>query len=84
MVKRGSRARRHRRPGSSTLALIALFLVTLTTFIQNVIDWLQSMSIGAYQPLWQRILIISVLLLSLVGFLVAYAANSKSKKSPIP
>jgi len=76
--------RRTRRNNSGALALIALFLVTLTTFIQNIIDWLQSMSIGAYQPLWQRILIITVLLLSFLGFLIAYMANSKDKRSPIP
>ncbi len=76
--------RRRRRVNSGALALIALFLVTLTTFLQNVIDYLQSMSIGAYQPTWQRILIALVLMLSLIGFIVAYMANSKSRKSPIP
>lgn len=76
--------RRRRRVNSGALALIALFLVTLTTFLQNVIDYLQSMSIGAYQPTWQRILIFLVLMLSLIGFIVAYMANSKSRKSPIP
>ncbi|MCD6300908.1 MAG: hypothetical protein J7L82_02440 [Staphylothermus sp.] len=76
--------RKTTRNSSGTLALIALFLVTLTTFIQNIIDWLQSMSIGAYQPLWQRILILVVLFLSFLGFLIAYMANSKDKRSPIP
>ena len=76
--------RRRRRVNSGALALIALFLVTLTTFLKNVIDYLQSMSIGAYQPTWQRILIALVLMLSLIGFIVAYMANSKSRKSPIP
>ena len=76
--------KRRRRVNSGALALIALFLVTLTTFLQNVIDYLQSMSIGAYQPTWQRILIALVLMLSLIGFIVAYMANSKSRKSPIP
>jgi len=72
------------RDKSGALALIALLLVTLTTFLQNVIDYLQSKSIGAYQPTWQRILIVTVLFLSLLGFVIAYIANSRSKKSPIP
>ncbi len=78
------RVRKRSRDKSGTLALIALFLVTLTTFLQNVIDYLQSKSIGAYQPTWQRILIVLVLFLSLLGFIIAYLANSRSRKSPIP
>ena len=80
MPRRTSR----RRDNSGILALIALLIVTLTTFLQNVIDYLQSKSIGAYQPEWQRILIVFVLLLSFIGFIIAYMANSKNKYSPIP
>ena len=81
-MARGKKSRR--KSNSSMLALIALFLVTLTTFIQNVIDYLQSKSIGAYQPTWQRILIAIVLLLSFIGFIIAYIANARDKRSPIP
>ena len=76
--------RRRKKDASGVLALIALFIVTLTTFLQNVIDYLQSKSIGAYQPTWQRILIALVLLLSFIGFIIAYMANARSGKSPIP
>ncbi|OYT39155.1 MAG: hypothetical protein B6U89_04550 [Desulfurococcales archaeon ex4484_58] len=72
--------RKRRNDNSGVLALITLFIVTLTIFLQSVIDYFQSKSIGAYQPMWQRILIVLVLFLSLLGFIIAYIANSRSKK----
>ncbi len=79
-----TRRSRRRSGGVHLLVLLSLFLVTLVTFLQAVVDWLQSMSTGAYQPLWQRILIALVAFLGFLGFLLAYIANSRSKRSPIP
>ena len=79
-----ARRSRRRRSGSETFALIALFMVALTTFLQIIVDYLQSKSTGAYLPTWQRILIAIVLLLSFIGFIIAYIANARDKRSPIP
>ncbi len=83
MVRR-ARGRRGRGGGQQVLVLLSLFLVTMVTFLQAIIDYLQSRSYGAYMPTWQRILIVAVAVLGFLGFLLAYLANSKSSRSPIP
>ncbi len=79
-----ARGRRGRGGGQQLLVLLSLLLVTLVTFLQAVVDYLQSHSIGAYMPTWQRILIITVAIMGFIGFLLAYLANSRSTRSPIP
>lgn len=75
MVQRKSRkSQSSNRKKSGGAFIIGLFLVAVTTFLQNIIDLLQSYSSGAYMPVWQRILIFLVLFLSMLG--VFYAYNS--------
>ncbi len=59
---------------------IALLLVAATTFLQNLVDYYQSRSQGAYQPTLQRILILGVLLLSMLGLVVSYMATAPTHK----
>ena len=76
--------RKRRRSRSELLVLVSLLLVTLVTFLQAVVDYLQSKTIGAYLPEWQRYLIMLIAVLGFLGLLLAYIANSKSRYSPIP
>jgi len=73
-----------RSSGTQLFMLLGLLLVCLTTFVQAMIDYLQSKSMGAYQPTWQRILILMVVALSFTGLLFSYLANKRSRVSPIP
>jgi len=79
-----ARRSRRRRSCSETFALIALFMVALTTFLQIIVDYLQSKSTGAYLPTWQRLLLLFIFILSMTGLLASYMANARSSKSPIP
>ena len=75
---------RTRSSNTSVFMLLSLFLVTLVTFLQALVDYLQSLSKGAYMPKWQQILILTVAFLAFLGLLLSYVANSKSSASPIP
>ncbi len=59
--------------------LIGLLLVSATTFLQNLVDYYQSRSQGAYQPTLQRILILGVLVLSMLALIFSYMATSKTR-----
>ena len=60
---------------SEIFALLGLILVCLATLIQATIDWLQSMSEGAYKPMWQQILIVGMLLLALMSVLFSLISS---------
>jgi len=53
--------------GSDVILYLSILLVALTTFLQAVVDWLQSMSQGAYAPNWQRYLIMVIVLMAMMG-----------------
>ena len=84
MTGRSGRRFKGGRGSNQLYLLISLFLVTLVTFLQALVDYLQSLSQGAYMPKWQQVLILSVAFLAFLGLLFSYIANSRSKVSPIP
>jgi len=63
--------------GSDIILYLSILLVALTTFLQAVVDWLQSMSHGAYLPNWQRYLVIVIVLMALMGLF--FSLHSKKR-----
>lgn len=60
----------------NTLMRLGLLFVAATTLLQNLVDYYQSRSEGAYKPILQRVFIIMVLALSMIGLLLSYLATS--------
>jgi len=63
--------------GSDIILYLSILLVALTTFLQAIVDWLQSMSHGAYQPQWQRYLILIIVLMAMMGLF--FSLHSKRR-----